>query len=204
MFRMRRTPKISVSPTDSRNRMAANTKPSTMMMVSVAIGALSLLDSLLLERLEPLRRLYARRWHDLLPGHLHHPIHDGEAVLGGKFAQSDNARVHSLMVGTHGHRAEWRFPGQAFKGLDHLVGFWPATRLVNGFFVSHLQARKGLVRTVRRVVGVAAKAGFIGLHKFLLQGVGLRIGMQEISARGSRHGNHPLGCLILQILEGLL
>src|SRR5262245_9687426 len=177
MFRIRRTPKISVSPTDSRNRMAANTKPSTMMMVSVAIGFLSLLDSRLLERLEPRRGLYARGWHDLLPGHLHHPIHDGEAVLGRKLAQSNNACVHGLMVGTHRHRAERRFPGQTFKGLDHFVGFWPATRLINGFFVRHLQACKGLVRTVRRVVGVTAKAGFIRLHKFLLQGVGLRIGM---------------------------
>src|SRR5262245_48692666 len=144
IFRIRRTPKISVNPTDSRNRMAANTKPSTMMMVSVAIGDPTLLDPLLLERIQPLRRLDSRPRHDLLRGQLHDSSHDAEAVLWGHLIQSDNAGMHGLVVGPHGHWTERRVPGQAFKGFNDLIGFGPAPRLVNGFFVSHLQACKGL------------------------------------------------------------
>src|SRR5262249_5185627 len=125
IFRMRRTPKISVNPTDSRNRMAANTKPSTMMMVSVAIGAPSSFALPLLECLQPFRRLNPYRRHNLLCRQLHYPIHDGEAVLGVHLTQADNAGMHGLMVGPHRHRAERRVPGQAFKGFDDFVGFGP-------------------------------------------------------------------------------
>src|SRR5262249_33535350 len=215
MFRMRRTPKISVNPTDSRNRMAANTKPSTMMMVSVAIGALSLFDLLWrdcvgagrspsLERLQPFCRLNPYRWHNLLCRQLHHPLHNREAVLGVHLTQSDNAGMYGLMVGPHGHRTEWRFPGQAFKGFNDLIGFGPAPRLVHGFLVSRSQPCKSLIGAVRHVVGVAAKARLIGLHKLLLAGMGLRVGMQEIPGSGAGHGNDALGRLSFQILEGLL
>src|SRR5919109_1092086 len=102
IFRMRSTPRISVSPTDSRKRTAANTKPSSTMMVNMAMSTL-LPPSLplplegegqgggdLFQRLQPVGGLHPRRWHDLLCRHFLDLVHDGKAVFRGEFAQADD------------------------------------------------------------------------------------------------------------------
>src|SRR5262245_8778607 len=98
--------------------------------------------------------------------------------------------MHRLMIGAHGDGPDRRLPGQAFKGLNDLIPFWPTASVIDGFFVCPLQSGKGIVGAICWIVRIAAEASFHTVHKFLLEGIGLRVWMLEVARRGSRKRDH--------------